>query len=60
MAEINSIKDVFRDPLIIAVVLVGMAGRPGGSRRFCSFPLPKQPGSPRDQSAEYAVVARRH
>ena len=26
MAEINSIKDLFRDPLIIAVVLVGMAG----------------------------------
>ena len=26
MAEIHSIKDLFRDPLIIAVVLVGMAG----------------------------------
>ena len=26
MAEIHSIKDVFRDPLIIALVLVGIAG----------------------------------
>ena len=26
MAEIHSIRDVFRDPLIIALVLVGIAG----------------------------------
>ena len=59
MAEFRSIKDVFRDPLIIALSW-RYRWRPLGSRRYCSFPLPKRRGSPRNKSAEYSVDARRH
>ena len=61
MAEFRSIKDVFRDPLIVALVLVGTTGVVAAV--VGSLLSNYQEGSERiarNKSTEYAVVARRH